>query len=111
MTALIIKNTAFGLVLIGGLSQCSQTAYAPHARPHGESGLATRTANGTYAAFLAAFLCASFGYAPVMARLEGDTFACAGLHLHRFANPLQSCHLHLAMSGKTSFKANGVCHD
>ena len=33
MTALIVKNTAFGLaliVLIGGLSQCSQTAYAGH---------------------------------------------------------------------------------
>jgi hypothetical protein len=33
MTALIIKNTAFGLaliVLIGGLSQCSQSAYAGH---------------------------------------------------------------------------------
>ena len=33
MTALILKNTAFGLaliVLIGGLSQCSQSAYAGH---------------------------------------------------------------------------------
>lgn len=33
MTALILKNTAFGLALIllfGGLSQCSQSAYAGH---------------------------------------------------------------------------------
>jgi hypothetical protein len=102
------------LIFVGacfGLSTCSHPAYALPAHPHGESGLVTRTANGTYAASSAAFLCASFGYAPVMARLEGDAFARAGLHLHRLTNPLQSCRPHLVMSGKTSFKQMESDHD
>mgnify|MGYP000222757570 CR=1 FL=1 len=112
MTALIVKNTAFGLaliVLIGGLSQCSQSAYAAHAHPHGELILAGQLASGAQPPERF-FLCVLSAYARFMAWQEGDTLACAGFHLHRSANPLLSCHPHLAVNGKTSF-ANGVSHD
>lgn len=113
MMALLIKNTALCLALmigISALSTCSQPAYASPTGPHGQSGLVTRSNLGTCAAFLAAFLCASFGHARVMARLEGDAFARAGSLGYRFTNPLQSCHPHLVMNGKTSTNL-GVHHD
>lgn len=90
------------MVCIMALSTCTNPAYALPVHPHGESGLVTRSNLGTYAAFSAAFLCASFGYAPVMARLEGDTFACAGSLGYRLTNPFQSRPPHLVMSGETS---------
>lgn len=43
-----------------------------------------------------------------MAKLERDTFECAGHHLHQSVNPFQFCHHYLTVIGKTSFKVNGV---
>lgn len=76
-------------------------SYALNAHPHGESGLVTRIHLSAQPR-QAVFCCVSFGYVPVMAKLEGDTFACAGFLDGRFTNPLQSCHPHLVMSGETS---------
>ena len=45
-----------------------------------------------------------------MAKLERDTFECAGIRLSLSANPFQFCHPHLAVTGKTSFNSNGVHH-
>lgn len=112
MTALIIKNTAFGLALImlfGGLSQCSQTAYAVPAHPHGELILAGHVTSGAQPP-KRFFLCVLSAYARFMAWQEGDTLACAGFHSFRSANPLLSCHPHLAVNGKTS-STDGVSHD
>lgn len=107
MMALLIKNTALSLaliVVIAVLPTCIYPAYALPVGPHGQPVLADRQANGTQPAPFAAFLCASFGHARAMARLRGETVRSAGLHLHRSANPSQSCHPYLAVSGKTSFK-------
>lgn len=112
MTALILKNTAFSLaliVLIGGLSQCSQSAYAVPAHPHGESGLVTSNYQSAQPR-QAVFLCVPFGYAPFMVWLNGDTFACAGFFDGLLTNLIQSNHPHLVMNGSTSLNIKGVMH-
>lgn len=73
MKTLILKNTAFGLaliVLIGGLSQCSQSAYAAHAHPHGELILAGHLVTGAQPP-KRFFLCVTSAYARFMAWQEG----------------------------------------
>ncbi|WP_336153036.1 hypothetical protein [Acinetobacter ursingii] len=44
----------------------------------------------------------------VMAKLERDTFECAGYHLHQSVNPFQFCHHYLTVIGKTPFQVNGA---
>ena len=114
MKGLIIKNTALCLALIVGisaLSTCTHPAYALPAHPHGESGLVTRFHLSAQTAPKAVFCCVSFGYAPVMARLGGDTFGCAGFLDGRLTNPFQSCHPHLVMNGETSNHLRSHSHD
>lgn len=105
MKKIILINTLSSLILmvfIAGLSTCTYPAYALPAHPHGESSLVTRSHLSAQTAHKAVFCCVPFGYAPVMASLEGDTFACAGFLDGRLTNPLQSCRPHLVMNGKTS---------
>lgn len=91
---------------IESLSLCTDPAYALTTHPHGELILADQVANGAQPP-KRFFLCVTSAYVRFMAWLRGDTFECAGFHLHRSANPSQSCHPHLAVIGRTSF-ANGV---
>ena len=104
MTALIVKNTAFGLaliVLIGGLSQCSQSAYAAHAHPHGELILAGQLASGAQPPERF-FLCVLSAYARFMAGLGGDTFACAGFPCVPVCQPFQVLPLSLGSEWQDS---------
>lgn len=43
-----------------------------------------------------------------MAKLERDTFECAGILLSLSANPFQLCHHYLAVIGKASIQSIGV---
>lgn len=43
-----------------------------------------------------------------MAKLERDTFTCAGFLCHQSVNPFQLCHLYLTVNGKASIKTIGA---
>lgn len=105
-------NSAIRLaVIVGGcfgLSLCMNPAYASPVQPHAGLILADHVTSGAQPAINAVFLCVLSAYARPMVRLEGDTFACAGIHSFLSANPLQPYHLnHLAVIGKASL-TNGV---
>lgn len=114
MTALIIKNTAFGLaliVLIGGLSQCSQSAYAAHAHPHGELILAGQNTHKAHNR-PCGFFCAFFPPMRVLWQgLEGTRSRVPVFLVCRSANPSKSCHSHLAVNGKTPNTHKESHHD
>jgi len=44
----------------------------------------------------------------VMAKLERDTFECAGFQLCQSTNPFQLCHPHLVVNGKAPLKSIGA---
>ncbi len=105
-------NSAINLVVIVGgcfaLSLCTNPAYALPVQPHVGLILADHVTSGAQPAIRAAFLCVLSAHARSMVGLEGDTFACAGIHSFLSANPLQPYHLnHLAVIGKASL-TNGV---
>lgn len=71
--------------------------------------LAGYVVNGAYSPLRAFFMRNISMHSHIfMARLERDTFECAGNRLHLSANPFQLCHPHLAVNGKASFKVNGA---
>ena len=44
----------------------------------------------------------------VMAKLEGDTFECAGFLCSQSTNPFQLCHPHLVVNGEAPLNSNGA---
>nr|WP_272909690.1 hypothetical protein [Acinetobacter nectaris] len=63
--------------------------------------------NGVHSASSGFCVCNISMRSHVMAKLEGDTFECAGNHLDLSTNPFQLCHPHLVVNGKAP-KLNGV---
>lgn len=114
MTALIIKNTAFSLaliVLIGGLSQCSQSAYAASAHESSGQTLAGRNTHKAHNR-PCGFFCAFFPPMRVLWQgLEGTLSSVPVFLVYRSANPSKSCRLHLAVSGKTPDTHKESHHD
>ncbi len=45
-----------------------------------------------------------------MAKLERDTFTCAGIRLSLSVNPFQLCHLYLLVNGKASYLNGAYRH-
>jgi len=96
------------LTCIMGLSFCSNPAYALAIQPHAGLALAGYNSVAHIPRLNAVFLCVPFGCSPVMARLKGDTFACASILQNLSANPFPPCHPYLAVSGKASIYSVGV---
>lgn len=96
------------LTCIMGLSFCSNPAYALAIQPHAGLVLTGHESIAHIPRLNAVFLCVPFGYLPVMARLKGDTFACASTLLNLSVNPFQPCHPHLTVNGKASNQSIGV---
>ncbi len=105
-------NSAINFVVIVGgclaLSLCSNSAYALPVQPHVGSGLVASDSVAHKPRFNAVFCCVPFGYAPVMVRLNRDTFECASDLRNLSTNPVQSSHPHLVVSGSTSINSVGV---
>ena len=114
MFTLIMRKIVTCLAIMLGLlvlSTCTQPSYASSAHPHGESGLVTRSTQDAQAVFKTALCCVSFGYAPVMARLEGDTFACAGFPCVPVYQPTSVLPPSLGNERQDFLHTQGVSHD
>lgn len=83
-------------------------AYALHVLTHSELALVSYKVKGAHSPLRAFFVRILSMQSHVMAKLEGDTFACAGSLLHQLTNPHQLCHPHLVMNGRASFQVKGV---
>lgn len=55
---------------------------------------------GAYSPLRAFFVLNTSMRSHVMAKLEGDTFECAGFLCSQSTNPLRLCHPHLVVNGK-----------
>ena len=53
-------------------------------------------------------MCISSMRSHVMAKLERDTFECAGYLLHQSVNPFQLCHHYLTVIGKAPIQVIGA---
>ena len=58
---------------------------------------------GAHSAPCGFFVCGISMRSHVMAKLEGDTFECAGNLVDLLTNPFQLCHPHLVMNGRASY--------
>ncbi|ENW97965.1 hypothetical protein F900_03432 [Acinetobacter modestus] len=63
---------------------------------------------GAYSPLRAFFMRTISMRSHVMAKLERDTFECAGFLCHQSTNPLQLCHPHLVVTGKAPIKHIGA---
>lgn len=70
--------------------------------------LVSYNVKGAYSPLRAFFMRNLSMHSHVMAKLEGDTFECAGILLHLLTNPLQLCHPHLVMNGKAPNLVKGA---
>lgn len=77
-----------------------------------KSGLAACYVNGAQTRALAVFLCLPSVYPRFMVKLEGDTFACAGLPFTPVGQPPTALPPSLGRDWQSSvIKVNGVNHD
>lgn len=67
-----------------------------------ELALAGYNSNGVQTALRGFFVRNISMRSHFMAKLERDTFTCAGIRLNLSANPFQFCHPHIIEIGKTS---------
>ena len=74
--------------------------YDCRVHPHGELALVGYHVKGAYSPLRAFFMRNISMRSHVMAKLEGDTFECAGFLCSQSTNPLRLCHPHLVVNGK-----------
>ena len=74
--------------------------YDCRVHPHGELALVGYHVKGAYSPLRAFFMRFISMRSHVMAKLEGDTFECAGFLCSQSTNPLRLCHPHLVVNGK-----------
>lgn len=82
------------------VASCGRFAYASGVHPHGELALVGYNYEGAYSPNRAFFMRYLSMPSHVMAKLEGDTFECAGFLCSLSTNPFQLCHPHLVVNGK-----------
>ena len=85
------------------VASCGRSAYANGVHPHGELALVGYNYEGAYSPNRAFFMRYLSMRSHVMAKLEGDTFECAGNLVDLLTNPFQLCHPHLVMNGRASY--------
>lgn len=90
------------------LFSSANSAYALPVLTHSELALVSYKVKGAHSPLRAFFVRILSMQSHVMAKLEGDTFACAGSLLHQLTNPHQLCRPHLVMNGRASFQVKGV---
>ena len=83
--------------------------YDCRVHPHGELALVGYHVKGAYSPLRAFFMRFISMRSHVMAKLEGDTFECAGSLLRQSTNPFQLCHLnYLVVIGKAPNLVKGA---
>lgn len=86
----------------------AKALYANCVHPHDELALAGYNSIGVQTASSGFFVRQISMRSHFMAKLERDTFECAGHLLSLSANPFQLCHHYLAVIGKASIQSIGV---
>ena len=83
--------------------------YSRRVHPHGELALVGYHVKGAYSPLRAFFMRFISMRSHVMAKLEGDTFGCAGSLLRQSTNPFQLCPLnYLVVIGKAPNLVKGA---
>lgn len=83
------------------VASCSNESYAKTVHPHGELALTGYNLQGAQSASSGFFVRnISMRSHISMAKLERDTFECAGNLVDQSVNPFQLCHLYLTVNGK-----------
>lgn len=93
------------------VASCSNESYAKTVHPHGELALTGYQDNiGAQPTITSGFFVRNISMRShiSMAKLERDTFECAGFLCHQSVNPFQLCHLYLTVNGKASIKTIGA---
>ena len=96
------------LVCLIAVASCSKPTYASSVHPHGELALVGYKNRGAYSPLRAFFMRSISMRSHVMAKLERDTFECAGFLCFQSTNPFQLCHPHLVVNGKASLANKGA---
>ena len=91
----LVRAITFFLV-----ASCNKPSYSNGVHPHGELALVGYINKGAYSPNRAFFMRYLSMRSHVMAKLEGDTFECAGFLYCLSTNPFQLCHPHLVVNGK-----------
>ena len=91
----LVRAITFFLV-----ASCNKPSYSNGVHPHGELALVGYINKGAYSPNRAFFMRYLSMRSHVMAKLEGDTFECAGFLCSLSTNPFQLCHPHLVVNGK-----------
>lgn len=92
------------------LASVSSSVYSKTVHPHGELALVGYINKGAYSPNRAFFMRYLSMRSHVMAKLEGDTFECAGFLYCLSTNPFQLCHPHLVVNGKAPINKGAHFH-
>ena len=104
-----LKLFLFRAITVFLVASDRRFAYANGVHPHGESVLTDcKFSNGVHSAPCGFFVRKISMRSHVMAKLERDTFMCAGIRLSLSVNPFQLCHHYLTVIGKAPLNSNGA---
>ncbi|WP_291357588.1 hypothetical protein [Acinetobacter sp. UBA3106] len=104
----IFLSTCF-VVLCLILASINSSVYSKAVHPHDELALVGyQFSNGVHSALCGFFVRNISMRSHFMAKLERDTFGCAGIRLSLSTNPFQLCHPHLVVIGKAPLNSNGA---
>ena len=90
------------------VASCTHESYANTIHPHGELALTGYNSIGAQSASSGFFVRNISMRSHFMAKLERDTFECAGILLSLSVNPFQLCHHYLTVIGKASIQSIGA---
>ena len=104
-----LSMNIFSKCLESGVTKPTKLDYSSLVHPHDEPVLTDCKNNiGAYSPLRAFFMRKISMRSHVMAKLERDTFMCAGFLCHQSVNPFQLCHHYLTVIGKASIKNIGA---
>ena len=105
----LLKQCLVWAITVFLVASYGRFAYANGVHPHGESVLTDcKFSNGVHSAPCGFFVRKISMRSHVMAKLERDTFMCAGIRLSLSVNPFQLCHHYLTVIGKAPLNSNGA---
>lgn len=90
------------------IANLAKALYSSHVHPHDELALTGYQDNIGVQSARAFFVRKISMRSHVMAKLERDTFECAGFLCRQSVNPFQLCHHYLTVIGKASIKNIGA---
>ena len=106
----LLKNGyGLGVLLHSNLAKQAKALYPKHAQQKAVGlALTGYNSNGVQTASSGFFVRQISMHSHIMAKLERDTFECAGDRLSLSVNPFQLCHHYLTVIGKASINSDGA---